>query len=737
MHGYAPRGKVFLPLFLCYLPNIYILFILSAHKNPLETKIIMNLIHHFMRWRWCSLAVCLFTLSIAHTSASAADSSTDSSTTLSTSPTTRSFTLLHMSDMEAALLPPVEESGRGQLGIGRALSVMKGLRKRYPNALPLSVGDTILPAPELSIELDKQNAVVEAHKRLGFVASAIGNHEFDQGELFLADIIKNSAFPYISSTIRIHGGPLKEISAFDDGVMRNEKGHRRVPWIHEVKGRIVPRAKVCLGKDGVVNPPSNDNAACKGIVVGLVGTTTGELRTLTRVSNQVETLDTFEHTTAAVQAQIDVLSKHQIDIIVVLSHLQDVKNEVILAKTLRNADVVLSGGSENLLINAGQRLLQGDHIDPLCKDTRVAADRCYPLLLKSANGAPVVVAATEGKYRYIGAIPMGFDDKGILSSVGFDARPWPVDDVSLLELDSPLDEGSLAFEQRVEKELAPLMIPLVETSVYLDGVRENVRNHETNLGLLSADAMFWAATHSENTKNTKRPLFALRNGGGIRQPIGILRDADAAGISKKSTVPIRLIDVKSSLRFDNRIAVVTTTHAILRETLESALRGAGNNRGHFPQVSSQVYLEYLDNVPEQTHDVQDGRIRSVVCPGQKVWTLRIDVGGSMLSIVEKGVVLNPEANISFAVLEYLAAGGDGYFPARAPLAIDAIVHVDKKPATEQSSLRGYLDFLVAKGEWNEGLRYPNPVVGDSKTFRHIRALGNSVPAPLPLPMCVP
>src|SRR5262249_9088801 len=133
------------------------------------------------------------------------------------------------------------------------------------------------------------------------------------------------------------------------------------------------------------------------------------------------------------------------------------------------------------------------------------------------------------------------------------------------------------------------------------------RNRETNLGDLSADAMAWSA-------RDQGAQLALRNSGGIRASIGIV---DSITGQKKGG-PIRLLDLKTALRFDSKVVVGDVTHAQLKRTLESALRGAGTSKGQFPQVSSAVKLVYTTDAPEQTHELKDGRIVGVQCEGGRV-----------------------------------------------------------------------------------------------------------------------
>jgi len=74
------------------------------------------------------------------------------------------------------------------------------------------------------------------------------------------------------------------------------------PWAHDVKGKLLPRVKLCT-------VPLVDGA-CPGLVVGVVGSTTEQLRVLSRgaSANLAVPADT-EGVRAAVQAQVDALTR--------------------------------------------------------------------------------------------------------------------------------------------------------------------------------------------------------------------------------------------------------------------------------------------------------------------------------------------------------------------------------------------------------------------------------------------
>lgn len=591
----------------------------------------------------------------------------------STKPVAHRLTLVHLSDSEAGLLPDPAQPKAG--GLARSRALIAALTARVPDGvIVLHGGDTFIPAPELSVEINKRSALLAGNDQLFVQASGLGNHEFDLGESFVADAIKAAAFPYVTASIDVRAGPLRAVVA--------EVG-AATPWAHEVKGKLVPRVKLCSAAlvDG----------ACRALTVGVVGSTTEQLRVLSRgASANLAVPADLEGVRAAVQAQVDALTAEGITTVVLISHLQGIGRDLEIAKLLRGVDIILSAGGENRLAAEAHRLLPGDVVDRACA---AIGEPCYPAARTGADGRPVLIVAAGGDLRYVGNLTVGIDADGVLAEVDAAAsRPWAVDDASLLELGATADGAARAFEQQVIDALGPLLATVAESDVWLEGTREEVRNRQTNLGDLSADAILWAA-------KSARPdvVAALRNSGGIRAPIGRLDPTTWA----KRGGPIRMVDVQAALRFDGPLVVVELTHAALARTLESALRGAGSSKGHFPQVSAGVSLRYTTDAPEQTHELDGGKVKAVRCIGARVRDLVITVPDQAPIVIVKGGSLpTPNARVAIATLEYLANGGDGWFPGETAL---SVTKVDN--GTEQSALRGFLAAEIAAGRWQRGAGY--------------------------------
>lgn len=639
------------------------------------------------------------------------------STAFSTQQTTRQMALFHMSDMESELVDLQNtqtwkrELKRG--GVARLHTILNSLRQRTElPSLTVSGGDTFMPSPMLHLEVNGKNAVVEAMNHLQLQASAIGNHEFDLGEEFLAEFIQNMTFPFLSASLDIKGGPLLPLT------VPKHKLNANNTWLERHPGKILPRGKVCVG--GKLRQTQNGTRYCdKGLTVGLIGATTERLRQLSRLSEHIHIPDSLEGVAKGVQTQADALKAEGVDIVVLLSHLQGIHRELrLLDFGLTGIDIVVAGGGDNKLADQSDRLLPGDSADPLCL---ILDGECYPMIRTNKNNEPVLFVSTDGQMHYLGQLMVGFDAKGILTGFQISkSRPWPVDEISIMELGAQVAPPLYALRQNILDILEPKSTPFAQVDFFLDGTRESIRNRETNLGNLSADSMVWSARQSFPQKKI---AMALRNGGGVRAPIGTV-DAKTENLVGG---PIRPIDIESAFRFNGEIVVVDTTHRVLVENFESALRGAGSSQGRFPQVSKGVNLTYSTRAPEQTHLLSNGKIRKLLCPGYRVVNLTITPPGDKpIRIVYDGKLLTPDEKISFATLEYLAKGGDGYFPTRERSIQTHLVKKDNLPIGEQTALMDFIQHEVAEGRWENGKAYPRRDPARPETFRRIHAVKDPV-----------
>ncbi len=589
---------------------------------------------------------------------------------LSMLPSTQQVSLLHVSDTEAGVL------GAGDIGgIARAQAVITALRANAVHPIVVHGGDSIIPSPELSLELDGKSVVVQANALLGAAAFGVGNHEFDMGEVFLADVIRASPAPYLSSDLFIIDGALKPLVVDVSGA---------TPWVNDIGGELAARAKVCAG--------TYHSGACDGVTVGVVAMTTEQLRSVSKGATAAVKLPVdLAGVIDAVNAQVRALEAEGIHVIVALSHMQGVRYDLkLIERGLVGVDVIVSAGGEHLLSEPKHRLLPGDSTDPACQQEA----SCYPIVKRAADGAAVLIVSTPGDLRYVGALTVDLDADGHVTHIGTASRPVPLDETTMLELRASVDRKVLTFEQRARDALAPMLVEVGASLPYLEGAREHVRNAQTNLGDASADALLLASEGALSAD--ARPTFALRNAGGIRASIG---NIDVKGA--KTGGPVRLLDVRTALKFDTKVVVVELSHQQLVDTLEAALIQAGNARGQFPQVSSGVRLVYAPAARELLPRVLDGKVIGIRCPGARVQQLVVPGARGDVVVVKDGAVVTPLSVVRIATLDYLTNGGDGWFPGAHLDAHDVVDPVTRQPVTEQSAFLA----LLGSGRWQLGAPY--------------------------------
>jgi 2',3'-cyclic-nucleotide 2'-phosphodiesterase (5'-nucleotidase family) len=568
------------------------------------------------------------------------------------------FTLqiLHASDFEAGLSAAQDAP--------RFAAVVDWLEDTYPNTVRLSSGDNYIPGPFFNAGGDPAlgpvlgaasvgRADVEVLNRIGIEASAVGNHEFDAGPREVRNIIASSGawrgaqFPYLTSNITF-AAP-NDIAAPPPNLQ--VAGGQEA---NTVRGRIAPSAVITVN----------------GEPVGLVGVTTPLQRSLTTLGPAATVLPTdlgddpedMAALAAVVQPAVDALTAAGVDKVVLLSHLQDLDNELELGAYLRGVDVIVGGGSNRLLADDTDRLRPGD-----------AREGDYPTLITDPDGRLVPVVNTDGNYKYVGQLVVTFDDAGELIPDPDGAGPllvggidpavggaFAADDRGVIDLWGSLEAAfAPGTKGAAVKEVTDAVDAVIRakdgtifgrTDVYLNGLRGEVRNQETNLGSLSADANLFAA------RRAGRPaVVSIKNGGGIRDSIGSIdpdtgerRPPAANPAAGKEFGDISRLDIENSLRFNNTLSVLDVTATGLRQVIEHGVAVLGS-QGRFPQVGGLAF------------SYDPGR-----AAGDRVRTLVLtDEAGNVLDVVVRdgAVVGNPNRPVRVVTLGFLADGGDGYpFP---------------------------------------------------------------------------
>lgn len=304
-----------------------------------------------------------------------------------------------------------------------------------------------------------------------------------------------------------------------------------------------------------------------GVDYGIFGLSTPETAYKTNPKN-VETLE-FKNPIEAAKLEVANLKASGADVIIALAHIgTDGSSEFTterLAKEVDGIDLIVDGHSHSL------------HEEGLkVKDT--------------------LIVSTGEHLKNIGVAV--FNKEGKLSAGTVNASTFT-------ETDPSVDQ----VIEKLSKENESVLSEVIgKTKVVLDGVRENARTKETNLGDLTADAM----------RHGTKADVAITNGGGIRASI------DIGDITK--------LDMVTVFPFGNYVVTKYVTGEALVQALELGVSGYPAPSGPFPQVSGISFG--IDASKPAGSRVKD-----------------VKVNGSPVDL---------KAKYLLATNDFMAVGGDGY-----------------------------------------------------------------------------
>ena len=159
--------------------------------------------------------------------------------------------------------------------------------------------------------------------------------------------------------------------------MRSNPGDRERAGGFGDQGRIAGSAVVTIG----------------GQKIGVVGNTTQLLASISSpggVVGKTPTADDMAALARVLQPAIDALLAQGINKIVLSSQLQQFQLEQALIPLLRGVDIVISAGSHALFADGTSTIRPGD-----------TAAQAYPVLLRGADGNPVLQVNSENEYAYV------------------------------------------------------------------------------------------------------------------------------------------------------------------------------------------------------------------------------------------------------------------------------------------------------------------------------------------------
>lgn len=341
------------------------------------------------------------------------------------------------------------------------------------------------------------------------------------------------------------------------------------------------------------------------VTVGVFGLATPETATKAHPAKlEGVTFLAEEELFACAQEQVDELTAAGCDYIIALGHLgidaESTGNRSIdLLENVTGIDVFIDGHSHST---------QSD-------------------IAEETNGTGMVgdtvLTSTGTKLESVGVVDIAADGT-------IDASTISMEELNATEGFTP-DQDIATRVSEINAQIEEDMGQVIGTSeVDLDGVRENVRASETNLGDLITDAMLWQAGQDNEEVDA-----AITNGGGIRASIA------AGDITKKS--------VNDVLPFGNTLYVVELTGAELLEALEASTYCTPEPVGAFPQVAG---IEFTINTGAAYDAGENYPGTTYAEPASINRVTILTVGGQ---------AFDADATYTIVTNDFLAAGGDTYY----------------------------------------------------------------------------
>jgi 5'-nucleotidase len=412
---------------------------------------------------------------------------------------------------------------------------------------------------------------------------------------YLKELTESENVILVSAGDDLHGQPLATLSTGGSIVdLMNEVGYLyATPGNHDFNygtARLLELEKnmkykllsANFVKEDTKEPVFSDSDIIEiaGVKLGLFGLATPETATKTNPKNVEGYI--FEKPVPVAEAEVKKLKEEGAEVIVVLSHLgldtetlPDEQSQAVAA--VPGIDVIIDGHSHTLL-----------------ETGKVVSD--------------TLIAQTGEYLENIGIVKIYLKDKAVVDKTA-SLLPIPSGDEAETSELQP-EESVVALIDSINEKIEAFTSAVIgNTPVTLEGARENVRHHETNLTNLITAAMIHASGADAS----------LENGGGVRATI-------EAG-------PITKGDVVNVLPFGNFIVVIDLKGSELLEALEHGVDTAPEVAAHISQV---------------------GGI-SVVYDSSK------EVGNRVASVTfDNGEALDPDKTYKVATNDFMAAGGDNY-----------------------------------------------------------------------------
>ncbi|RVA34444.1 LysM peptidoglycan-binding domain-containing protein [Mesorhizobium sp. M7D.F.Ca.US.004.03.1.1] len=278
-----------------------------------------------------------------------------------------------------------DEETKGECigGAGRLITAIAQERKKLEgqNVLLLSAGDNFQGS--LFYTTYKGKVEGEFLNEMKFDAMALGNHEFDDGEVALAPFLDMIKFPVLGANVKANAQS-------------------------KLGDRVKPSVVVEVG----------------GQKIGIIGAITNDTPELASPGPNV----TIEDDVKSITAEVEKLKGEGVNKIIAVTHIGYKRERDVIAK-IPGIDVVVGGHSHSLLSNT----------DP-------KAEGPYPTMVDNPDGYKVPVVQAASYSKYLGEFKVVFDDNGVVKSASGDPiyldksiAPDPAVLARIKELGAPIE----------------------------------------------------------------------------------------------------------------------------------------------------------------------------------------------------------------------------------------------------------------------------------------------------------
>lgn len=382
-------------------------------------------------------------------------------------------------------------------------------------------------------------------------AYMVGNHEFDEGDKRLAELIDMAKFPILSGNI---------------------KPNSKTPLYGK------------LNKPYMIKEVNGQKVAIIGVIK--IDKTKGS----SLVSDDVD----FVKEVDFVKSTVEEVKKQGINKIILLSHLGYDFDQVMAAQTT-DIDLIVGGDTHNLLDSSGEAKALG-----------LPVTGEYPTVVKNANAKDTYIVQAWEYANVLGKIYVKFNEQGeVISAVGGPIAPvggpyqinkdkkWvDADEATSAKIKDAIAKSKILVEGKANPAVDDIIKPYREAvkakmAEEIGSIQETLSNERIPKPFTDAKdangsfaAQVVADSFLENVPNAD---VAIQNAGGVRENF----------LQGKYT----MADAYTMLPFSNTITTLKITGEEICNVLDEAIRysqGVSQSTGSFPYSSSLRYDVYLN-----------------------------------------------------------------------------------------------------------------------------------------------